>query len=248
MYKTILIVTLLCPIAVAQNEPRAPATLVVRLPSDAKIWLDDYASSQTGPQRIFTTSPLERNASYYYTVRIELMREGTKITAVKQVRVRAGETTAVDFAEPQAIRVAPKKDVEAKAKPKDSGLSQREQELLDLTNRERKKAGLEALQHNAKLAQAARSHSENMARQQKLDHVLDDKSPDDRIRATGYRGFNWGENIAFGMPTPAGAIEVWMNSKGHRANILSEGFTELGIGIAVDSRGVPYYTQVFGRR
>src|SRR5690242_7494418 len=114
MHKAILIVTLFCPLAIAQDEPRAPASIVVRVPGDAKLWLDDFASSQTGPQRVFTTPPLERQATYYYTVRIELVREGRKLAATREVKVRAGEVTMVDFGEPQAIRPVPKKDAEAK--------------------------------------------------------------------------------------------------------------------------------------
>jgi len=145
-----------------------------------------------------------------------------------------------------AVKPAAHKSTAAVSKDVGFALSARERTLLELTNKEREKEGLKLLRANPKLFAAARAHSANMARQDKLAHELDDKKPDERMRAAGYEGANWGENIAGGMPTPATAMEVWMNSEGHRGNILNPGYSEIGIGIATNERGVPYYTQVFG--
>jgi uncharacterized protein (TIGR03000 family) len=247
MYKIALILTLFSSQVGAQELRQDPgaATVVVGLPANAKLWIDDFASSQTGAQRIFITPPLQKGVTFFYTLRIELVRQGQLISSTKEIKVRSGEVTMVEFGEPRAPIA---KSVPAKKAVPTSTLSRFEQELLDLTNHERKKAGLAPLDLNAKLVQAARGHSANMARQKKLDHTLEEKGPGERIRAAGYQGFTWGENIAYGMPTPASAMEAWMTSKGHRANILNGDFTEIGLGIVTDERGVPYYTQVFGRR
>jgi len=121
-----------------------------------------------------------------------------------------------------------------------------ERQILELTNAERSKEGLQPLTVQAKLTRAAQSHTANMARQRKLDHVLDGQGPTERLTAVGYRGFPWGENVAAGYPDAPAVVRGWMNSPGHRANILKPAFREIGIGTAIADDGTPYYTQVFG--
>jgi uncharacterized protein YkwD len=129
-------------------------------------------------------------------------------------------------------------------KPK---LSKSEETILRLTNELRAKEKLPPLAHNALLREAAQKHSENMAKQGKLDHVLDDKNPADRVDATGYKKTFVGENIASGQRlTPAKAFDLWVDSPPHKKNILGDKFDEIGIGIATDDKGGIYYTQVFG--
>jgi uncharacterized protein YkwD len=127
-------------------------------------------------------------------------------------------------------------------------LSREEKAILVLTNVEREKAGLAALKPNEKLFGAARAHAANMARKEQLAHTLDDKSPADRLKEVGYDFSTMGENVAAGQRTPQEAMSSWMNSEGHRRNILGRQFKEIGIGIAVSDSGMRYYTQVFGAR
>ena len=127
-----------------------------------------------------------------------------------------------------------------------SGLSRKEQPVLDLTNRERQRAGLGPLRVNAPLMRAARAHSANMARQRRLGHELDGKGPGERLQEVAYAHAGWGENCAAGQETPAQAMQSWMSSEGHRANLLNPAFTEIGIGIAPREEGGHYFTQVFG--
>jgi len=126
-------------------------------------------------------------------------------------------------------------------------LTSDERALVDFTNRERAKQGLPPLSVNEQLMAAARGHSANMASQKLLAHVLDAKSEEDRIKELGYRYFEIGENVAWNDPDPKAAVDAWMQSSPHRANILRKDFTEIGVGIARDERGQPYYTQDFGR-
>jgi uncharacterized protein YkwD len=65
--------------------------------------------------------------------------------------------------------------------------------------------------------------------------------------AAGYASGTWGENIAAGQRTPAEVVSSWMNSEGHRANILNSQFTEIGIGMVPSGDGTPYWTLVFAR-
>lgn len=129
-------------------------------------------------------------------------------------------------------------------KPPVPQLSADEQKILDLANKERKKKNRPPLRPNGLLVKAARRHTRNMARQQKMDHVLDGKDPGQRIRATGYRYRWYGENIGERF-SPSQMVKGWMESKPHRANLLNKRAQEVGIGIARDDRGRTYYTAVF---
>jgi uncharacterized protein YkwD len=111
--------------------------------------------------------------------------------------------------------------------------------VLCLHNRERANHGLPRLKENPKLRRAAERHSSNMVDARFFDHTSPSgSSMVDRIRRTGYtsRARSWalGENIAWGSGRLASAAQIhrsWMNSSGHRANILMRSFREIGIGI-----------------
>jgi uncharacterized protein YkwD len=121
--------------------------------------------------------------------------------------------------------------------------------LVQLTNSARSSAGIAPLHANTRLMQAAQLQAEQMERMGQLDHVLSGAPyprPEDRLAATGYQWRAYAENIAMGQGSVAAAMDSWMHSSGHRANILNSGLTEIGIGLARDSAGRPYYVQVFG--
>jgi uncharacterized protein YkwD len=124
-----------------------------------------------------------------------------------------------------------------------------EKTILELTNKARAENKLPLLTVNALLTTAARAHSANMAKKGEMNHVLDGKSPADRVKATGYE-YSWtGENIARGENVSVPEIfEAWMKSKRHRENILKEEYREIGIGVARSDKGEMFYTQVFGAR
>lgn len=130
-------------------------------------------------------------------------------------------------------------------------ITKEEQRIMDLINKERAKAKLPELRPHPLLFKAARGHSANMAKQQKMEHVLDGKKPSQRVAAAGY---NWGkvrENILTADMTDVPAhkiVKAWMDSKIHRENILSNDVNETGLGIAKNAQGEAYYTQLFARQ
>jgi uncharacterized protein YkwD len=124
-------------------------------------------------------------------------------------------------------------------------LSPEEQELLNLTNQERKNQKLPPLRPDPILFKVARGHSANMARQEKMAHELDNKKPRDRVKEAGYRYYFMGENVAYGEVDLPEIMKGWMDSKKHRDNILNRTFTEIGLGLGRTDKGVVYYTQVF---
>jgi uncharacterized protein YkwD len=125
-------------------------------------------------------------------------------------------------------------------------LTKDEQAIVDFTNAERQAAGLKPLKANAKLMAAARGHAVNMAAQNTLDHKLDGKDMVDRIKAADYKYRSAGENIAFNYDTPKACVQGWMDSPGHKRNILTEGFEEIGVSLAKNKKGEWYWVQVFG--
>lgn len=121
------------------------------------------------------------------------------------------------------------------------------QQLLTAHNQERSRIGVGELVLNFKLTLSSAAHTEWMAQNQKMSHNEGSVDPGQRIRSTGYKAQTWGENIAMGYNTVAAVMNGWMNSAGHKANILRAAFTEVGFGIVQDSRGRYWWTANFGR-
>ena len=132
-----------------------------------------------------------------------------------------------------------------------STLAAKESRIFDLINAERRRQGLPALVYNPQLDRMAKIQAQNMARFQKMAHVIPESdlpTLTDRARDSGYPYARLAENVALGYPSAETVVEGWMASKGHRANILQRDVEETGIGIARSSAGGLYYCQVFGRR
>jgi uncharacterized protein YkwD len=141
----------------------------------------------------------------------------------------------------------PRPKDEPKAKASDElKLSEDEQAVLDATNTERKAASLPPLTADPKLTEAARGHAANMAKQDKLDHTLDGHGVDARAKAAGYTFSRLGENIAWNQRTPKEAVAGWMQSPGHKENLLNDQFTQIGVAVAKNVKGERYWVQVFG--
>jgi uncharacterized protein YkwD len=115
-----------------------------------------------------------------------------------------------------------------------------------LTNRERAKEGLAPLKMNGKLIAAAMAHAKDMAQRNYFDHRSPDgDGPGERTKREGYTQWS-GENIYLGPTTPKEAVDGWMDSPGHKKNILTERSKEIGVGYAVSSKRTSYWVQVFG--
>lgn len=121
-----------------------------------------------------------------------------------------------------------------------------EKEVVTLVNQERSKQGLAPLKHNLELSNVARTKSEDMRDNNYFSHTSPTYgSPFDMMKKFGITYTAAGENIAMGQPTAASVMNGWMNSPGHKANILSANFTEIGVGVAKDKDGTIYWTQQF---
>jgi len=121
-----------------------------------------------------------------------------------------------------------------------------EARVIALLNEARRDEGLPTLGCDGRLGDVARLHAQDMAERDFFDHTNPDgQAPWDRMDAYGIGGYTTaGENIAAGYATPADVHEGWMNSPGHRDNILGEWYTDVGVGVW-EQDGTLYWTQLF---
>ncbi|MFL6976975.1 CAP domain-containing protein [Bacillus inaquosorum] len=124
-----------------------------------------------------------------------------------------------------------------------SSVSAYEKKVVELTNAERQKQGLKPLQIDETLSKSARAKSQDMKDKNYFDHQSPTYgSPFDMMKSFGISYKTAGENIAKGQKTPEEVVKAWMNSEGHRKNILSPNFTHIGVGY-VESGSI--WTQQF---
>lgn len=134
------------------------------------------------------------------------------------------------------------------AQPTSAPSSEREmeKEVLSLVNSVRAENGLSALSWAEDVANVARAHSSDMITRGFFSHTNPDGlSPFDRLRNNGISYRTAAENIAYGQRSASEVMNSWMNSSGHRANILNKNVTEIGVGAVKAQNGTIYWTQMF---
>lgn len=128
----------------------------------------------------------------------------------------------------------------------DSTVTSHENEVIRLVNEQRAKNGLKALSADWELGRVARIKSQDMKDNNYFSHNSPVYgSPFDMIKNFGISYRSAGENIARGQKTPQAVVDAWMNSSGHRANILNSSYTTIGVGYVKNGN---YWTQMFIRR
>ncbi|KUO07627.1 CAP domain-containing protein [Streptomyces sp. DSM 15324] len=163
-------------------------------------------------------------------------------TAEKKPEVTPSEEPQTSASKAKAVTKAPQRSESAVTV---SAEAQAAAEVFALVNEERAKVGCSALSANSALSELAERFSDDMAARGFFDHTdPDGKTPWDRAAAAGISSLG-GENIARGQADAAAVMEAWMNSPGHRANILNCDFKTLGVGVHFGPGG-PWWTQDFG--
>jgi len=121
-----------------------------------------------------------------------------------------------------------------------------EQKVIDLVNQQRANNGLPALKANWEVSRVARYKSQDMIDKKYFDHQSPTYgSPFNMMETFGIRFSAAGENIAYGQRTPQDVMNSWMNSPGHRSNILNATYNQIGVGVAKAANGTFYWTQMF---
>lgn len=130
--------------------------------------------------------------------------------------------------------------------PDTNSLSGYEQQVITLVNKERSSRGLGTLSYDSKLGYVARLKSQDMVNKKYFSHNSPTYgSPFEMMETYGLSFSAAGENIAYGQSSAQEVMNSWMNSAGHRANILSSAYTHIGVGVAKASNGTLYWTQEF---
>ena len=125
----------------------------------------------------------------------------------------------------------------------DASVSSFESEVVRLVNEQRAKNGLKPLRANWELSRVARYKSQDMVDNRYFSHTSPTYgTPFQMIRNFGISFRTAGENIAYGQRTPQAVVNAWMNSSGHRANILNASYTQIGVGYVAKGH---YWTQMF---
>ncbi|MBT2489499.1 sigma-70 family RNA polymerase sigma factor [Streptomyces sp. ISL-96] len=196
-------------------------------------------AASTPPASPTTSAPSSPSAAPRASAKPSPARKPAKATPRPTPSKPSSKTSAKTSPRPAAPK--PRPAVQSGTSP-----SSFNQQVTDLVNTERADNGCGPVSQNSRLNTAAQRHSADMAARDFFDHTNPDGAgPGERITAAGYAWSTYGENIAMGQRTPAQVMESWMNSSGHRANILNCSFKEIGIGIH-DASGGPWWTQVFG--
>ncbi len=116
-------------------------------------------------------------------------------------------------------------------------------QCTDLVNGARAEAGLAAVTVVGEINLAAEGHSTDQAKKQKMTHTGSNGSnAGQRIDGHGFAWSTWAENVAAGQAGCSAVVNAWMNSEGHRANILNPAMTSIGVGAATGANGVIYWT------
>lgn len=158
--------------------------------------------------------------------------------AVEQPTIPAPKPTEPEKPEPTAAEIVPTVPQQS-----DSALSAYEREVVALTNQYRAQYGLSPLTIDDHLSEIARMKSQDMHDKRYFDHNSPTYgSPFDMMKRFGVSYRTAGENIAMGYRTAKSVVDGWMNSPGHRANILNKSFTKIGVGYVADGN---YCTQMF---
>jgi uncharacterized protein YkwD len=166
------------------------------------------------------------------------------VCAVTACTLQAPAASSVSTPRPQRART------DQPAAPIRSAYGATEARIFDLVNSQRRRRGLQPLVYNEQLDRMAKVQAGNMARYEKMAHVLpqsDLPTLADRARYAGYQYGRLAENVALGYPSAEAVVQGWMNSQGHRENILNHEVVETGIGVMRSRDGGLYYCQVFGR-
>lgn len=239
------------PAQPTKEEAKAQVVQVVKSGSFSSIedlnkWVNEYLSAYN--INVNVDSLLAK-----YNTQQPAQQEKAQTQAPKQEEAKAPasnkEAKADEQATEQKAQAPAQKqetasdDKKTEDKQATEGLSAFEQQVVDLTNKEREKAGLKALKADTELSKVARAKSKDMADNGYFDHNSPTYgSPFDMMKSFGISYKTAGENIAQGQKTPEEVVEAWMNSQGHRENILNPDYTNIGVGYVENGN---YWTQQF---
>jgi uncharacterized YkwD family protein len=217
---------------------------VAQKPATTQTTAQKPATTQTTTQKPATAKPAEQKPA---TTQTPVQKPATTQTttqkpATTQTTTQKPATTTQTTTQKPAT-TAPAQTNTTNAS---TSVSAYEQKVVELVNVERAKAGLPALKLDTAMSSVARTKSQDMASNNYFAHQSPTYgSAGDMLTRFGIKWSAWGENIAYGQKTPEAVVTAWMNSAGHRANIMSSNYSRIGVGYVTNANGTPYWTQMF---
>jgi len=183
------------------------------------------------------------NTNYTFNAGAEQAIKALDLTSIKtvekQVQVSASTCPNTNYTSNAGAKQAIKA-------PNLTSVKTVEKQVQVMVNNERAKVGLSPLALNLQLSTMARAKSQDMIDKGYFSHQSPTYgSPFDMMKSFGFTYMSAGENIAEGQPTATEVMNSWMNSAGHKANILNKSYSEIGVGLAKKSDGTCYWTQDF---
>lgn len=191
-------------------------------------------------ENFFTKMGIDKNFTPFHTAKTQTNQTVQQAQTAKPVQQRPVTANPPQTAKPvqQPVTANP-----AKTTQTTSALSAYEQKVVDLTNQERAKNGLSALKIDTTLSKMAHEKSRDMSANGYFSHTSPTYgSPFDMMKKYGITYHYAGENIAMGQQTPEEVVKAWMNSQGHRENILNPNYNYIGVGYVSQGN---YWTQEF---
>jgi uncharacterized YkwD family protein len=178
---------------------------------------------------------IQQGNNWYYSFQPEIGRP--------RVAIPRQQGNGVITQTPTQKQVTPTPAPVQQSSQSTAGIGKFAMQVIDLTNVERKKNGLPSLKADAALSKVAQTKSKDMETKHYFSHTSPTYgSPFDMMRDFGVTYRTAGENIAMGQPTPQEVVNAWMNSEGHRKNILSPNYTNIGVGFTQTGN---YWSQMF---
>ncbi|APH03338.1 CAP domain-containing protein [Bacillus weihaiensis] len=187
-------------------------------------------------------------AKYFPTIKLQKQSEATTTNTDTQTETaqKADQVKEPDPTQSNTQTTTQQPITESKESSSNQAISQLnqfEQQVVELTNEERAKQGIAKLEIDTELSKVAREKSLDMQKNNYFSHTSPTYgSPFDMMKQFGITYRAAGENIAKGQRTPEEVVNAWMNSEGHRKNILSSNFTHIGVGYVENGN---YWTQQF---
>lgn len=166
-----------------------------------------------------------------------------KKDAAKPSRIRVGFSASWSF----AVHWEQPPTEKERETNENVDLTDDEAKVIELTNAERKKLKLPELKPDPVLMKVARDQSATMARLDRVGHDLEERPFSKRMDQAKYQASRAGENIASGQQNSTEAVDDWMKSPGHKANIVQPDYSRTGVGFAKSKSGKTYWTQVFAK-
>lgn len=209
------------------------------------ITIDPNSYSTATPSHMYPHSKRVQQGNYwYYTFGPATGQTGAKMPQQSTTPLTGQQAAPVNPTVPRTTAPVPKAtQPSAPAAPSTAGISQMALQVIELTNNERRKNGLPALKADTSLSKVAQVKSNDMQAKHYFSHTSPTYgSPFDMMRDFGVTYKSAGENIAMGQTTAQQVITAWMNSEGHRRNILSPNYTNIGVGFTQSGN---YWSQMF---